>query len=101
MAGWRSPRIFAPLALLGALVGVVAVVELSTIDKAAPARSATTRRHSAHHRKHHARVYAIKPGDTLSLIAAKAGTTVDVLEQLNPGVDPQALHTGERLKLAR
>jgi LysM repeat protein len=101
MAGLSSPRVFAPLALIGALVGVITVVELSTTGRSAPARPTVTHGHHAHHRKHRARSYAIKPGDTLSQIAAKTGTTVDVLEQLNPDVDPQALHTGERLKLTR
>jgi LysM repeat protein len=45
------------------------------------------------------RVYAIKPGDNLSTIADKTGVTVERIQELNPDIDPQALVTGQRLKL--
>jgi LysM repeat protein len=43
--------------------------------------------------------YVIKPGDNLSIIADKTGVPVARIEELNPDVDPQALVTGQRLKL--
>ncbi len=46
------------------------------------------------------KVYVVKPGDCcLSQIAEKTGIDVDVLVQLNPGLDPQAIHSGDRVKL--
>lgn len=46
-----------------------------------------------------ARFYTIQPGDTFGAIAAKENTTVDQLLRLNPGVDPKALHAGQRIRV--
>lgn len=43
--------------------------------------------------------YVVQNGDTLTSIAAKTGVSVDRIEELNPGVDPQILVSGEKLKL--
>lgn len=43
--------------------------------------------------------YTVKTGDTLGGIAAKTGVSVDKLEELNPGLDPQALVSGQKIKL--
>lgn len=45
------------------------------------------------------RQYVVQPGDTLSSIAIETGVPVEELQALNPDVDPQALASGERLKL--
>jgi len=45
------------------------------------------------------RTYTVQSGDTLGGIAAKTGTTVAKLEQLNPGIDPTALRVGERIRV--
>jgi LysM repeat protein len=45
------------------------------------------------------RTYKVKSGDTLASIAEKTGIPVQTLLELNPEVDPQALSTGQRLKL--
>jgi LysM repeat protein len=46
------------------------------------------------------KIYVVKPGDCcLSQIAQKTGIDVDVLVQLNPNLDPQAIHSGDRVKL--
>ena len=44
--------------------------------------------------------YVIQSGDTLGAIAAKYNTTVDQLRKLNPGVDPNALHPGDRIRVS-
>jgi LysM repeat protein len=44
-------------------------------------------------------VYVVKNGDTLTAIARKVGVSVIRIQSLNPGVDPQILTSGEKLKL--
>ena len=46
-----------------------------------------------------ATAYAVRSGDTLASIAAKFGTTVDRLMELNPGIDPTALRVGEPIRV--
>ena len=46
-----------------------------------------------------AEYYAVQSGDTLGSIAQKYGTTVDALTTLNPGIDPTALHIGQRIRV--
>jgi LysM repeat protein len=46
-----------------------------------------------------AQYYEVQSGDTLGAIADKYGTTVDELLALNPGVDPAALHPGDRIRV--
>jgi LysM repeat protein len=46
-----------------------------------------------------ARYYTIQSGDTLAAVAAKQNTTVADLLRLNPGVDPTALHVGQRIRV--
>lgn len=43
--------------------------------------------------------YVVQPGDTLDGIAEQVGMQVERIEQLNPEIDPQALPSGETLKL--
>lgn len=43
--------------------------------------------------------YVVQNGDTLTSIARKTGVPVARIEALNPGVDPQILVSGEKLKL--
>lgn len=43
--------------------------------------------------------YTVKTGDTLAAIAEKVGVPVDRLLELNPDLDPQALVSGQKIKL--
>ena len=43
--------------------------------------------------------YVVQSGDTLGSIAGKYGTSVDQLSTLNPGIDPTALHIGQRIRV--
>jgi LysM repeat protein len=45
------------------------------------------------------KIYVVKPGDTLSLIAHKVGIPVDRLQTLNPNIDQFSLQSGDRVKL--
>jgi len=104
MAEGSPARVAAPLALAAAAVGVVVVVAASRPDSSgAPAATRTTAtqptRRSAQRPRH--RVYVVKAGDTLTVIAEKTGVSLETIQQLNPDVDPQALQTGQRLVLSR
>jgi LysM domain len=101
-----GPRSLARVAAIGALaVGLVALVIVFAISlgggeegngdntqgggagKAQPRQNKT------------ARIYVVKPGDTLSTIAAKTGVGVEELQLLNPDIDPQVMHSGQRVRL--
>jgi LysM repeat protein len=43
--------------------------------------------------------YTIKAGDTLGAISEQTGISVEMLQQLNPELDPQALIAGQKIKL--
>jgi len=43
--------------------------------------------------------YTVKAGDTLGSISEKTGVGVEQLQELNPQLDPQALGSGQKLKL--
>ena len=45
------------------------------------------------------RFYTVKTGDTLAAIAETVGVPVDTLLELNPDLDPQALVSGQRIRL--
>ena len=44
--------------------------------------------------------YVIQSGDTLGSIALKYNTTVEQLMSLNPGVNPNALRPGDRIRVS-
>jgi LysM repeat protein len=46
-----------------------------------------------------ARYYTIQPGDTLGSVAIRENKTVAELLRLNPGIDPHALHSGQRIRV--
>ena len=96
----RSPlRLLAPIAIAVVLVGVVVVVVSSSDggsgDKGS-ARSTATAPPKQVPRK---RTYRVKQGDTLTAISDKTRVSTAALIALNPGLDPQALQPGDRLKL--
>jgi len=46
-----------------------------------------------------ARFYTVRAGDNLALIASRTGISLEELRTLNPTLDPQALVTGQRVRL--
>jgi LysM repeat protein len=44
--------------------------------------------------------YTVASGDTLGSIAARYSTSVEELMRLNPGVDPTALHVGQKIRVS-
>ena len=49
--------------------------------------------------KSEGKFYTVEPGDSLTSIADKTGISINKLTQLNPDLDPQALISGQRVKL--
>ena len=45
------------------------------------------------------RTVVVRTGDTLEAIAVRTGTTVAVLTRLNPGLDPELLRVGQRVRV--
>jgi peptidoglycan DL-endopeptidase LytE len=109
MAARKPGRYLAPIALLAIVAAIFLVVHANqpasshaTTGSEIPRTLAHSPTHSRHsHAAHHRRVYTVQPGDTLSGIAAKTRVPVATLQALNPGVDPNALQTGQQLRLHR
>jgi LysM repeat protein len=92
----------APLALVGAVVAIAVVVAISrTEESVAPVPTSKPAVHRTVHHKPRPHTVVVRAGDTLSAIATRTGVAVEAIQQLNPDVDPQALQTGQRLKLTR
>ena len=103
----RTVRLLAPIAIIAVAVAVYLVVH-GTVNS----HHTVTQTHNGlnaakpHHKHKHkhsskAKYYVVKPGDTLSGIAARVGISLTTLEQLNSNISPNALQTGERLRLRR
>ena len=97
----RSPlRLLAPIAIAVVLVGVVVVVVSSSDggsgDKGTARTATAPAKKKAPARK---RTYRVKEGDTLTAISDQTGVSTARLIALNPGLDPQTLQLGDRLKL--
>jgi LysM repeat protein len=98
----KGARYLAPLALIAVIVATFLVVQSGIDTKRDTTTIATTTVLSVvRHRPSHQRFYVVRAGDTLSTIAVKTGISVSTLEALNPHTDPNALQTGQRLRLHR
>lgn len=94
-------RIFAAIALVGAVVVVIVAISSSLGDSDPSTNSRHDSSHPSHKRSHKstAATYVVKSGDTLVSIAHRTGVPVVEILALNPEVDPQILIAGETLKL--
>jgi LysM repeat protein len=101
--------LLAPLAIVAFAIAFLIVVSnsgtssnkngsgaTSSASSTTPTGTSTTRRTS---RFAHRRTYTVRTGDTLGSIAIKTGVSVTSLEDLNPGLDPEGLVAGQKLKL--
>ncbi len=99
---WAAPVAFLAAITIGALV-VRAGFEHGKHHHAGPptttVTSTTKKKHHHGHAHAHVQTYTVQSGDTLGGIAAKTGTTVARLMQLNPGVDPNALRVGQTIRV--
>jgi LysM repeat protein len=93
-----AARLAAIVALVAAFV-VCAVILLSTVGGGRSDQQGDRGSARATTGKPQRRVYVVKPGDTLSLIAQKVGVSVERLQRLNPDLDQFSLQSGDRVKL--
>jgi LysM repeat protein len=102
----RYTRWAAPIAFLAAVTILALVVRAGLEDgkhhHAKTSTTVTSKRKKSHghgHKAQRKQTYTVVAGDTLAGIAAKEGTTVARLEQLNPGINPTALHVGQSIRV--
>jgi LysM repeat protein len=91
----------APVALAAVVVAVVVVIESGAGSAPrAPARvHLSARLRASTHAPAPKRFYVVQAGDSLSSISVKTGVPIPTLESLNPSVSPNALQTGQRLRV--
>src|SRR5690349_5387780 len=111
----RSPaRLLAPLAIVAFAIAFLIVLSNSSTNNdnsgsgggsgsastttGTTTRTGSTTTHSTS-KFAHRRTYTVRAGDTLGAIAIKTGVSVTSLEDLNPGLDPEGLVAGQKLKL--
>jgi hypothetical protein len=91
-------RLLAPIAvaLLAAAVLIVLTTSLGAFDSGDGRRGGGQ---GASKQKTDEKFYVVEPGDSLTTISNKTGISVNKLTLLNPELDPQALISGQRVKL--
>jgi len=104
---WAAPTAF----LAGATIAILLVASALHGDRqagpAAPATAVsrttaaktTTRKPAKTTTVGKRSYYTVVAGDTFGTIAAKTGTTVAELEQLNPDVSSTTLHIGQKIRV--
>jgi LysM repeat protein len=102
-------RWLAPLALITCVVAVYAVVDNTLLkddsgsstdssQQATPTKTTSGKASKARKRR---RAYIVKSGDTLSAISIKTGVSLATIQRLNPKLDADTLHAGQRVRLSR
>jgi LysM repeat protein len=105
----RTPaRWLAPVALVTVAVAVYAVVDNTLLKDDTPSNGSTSTQQAAPKKKTTAakkartrRMYTVRSGDTLSAISVKTGVSLATIQRLNPKLDADTLHAGQRVRLAR
>ena len=99
MVARNRGRYLAPVAILIVIAATILIVQ----GQLGPTRHSQPRNQLGSflrkHPKKAATFYIVKSGDSLSVISVRTGVPVATLESLNPGINPNALQTGQRLKL--
>jgi LysM repeat protein len=104
-------RWLAPVALITCVVAVYAVVDNTLLkddsgstngndstQKAQPTKTTSTGKATKTRKR---RAYIVKSGDTLSAISIKTGVSLATIQRLNPKIDADTLHAGQRVRLSR
>jgi LysM repeat protein len=103
-------RWLAPVALITCMVAVYAVVDNTLLKDESPSKGtgssqqATTTKstsNKAAKTRKRRRAYTVKTGDTLSAISIKTGVSLETIQRLNPKLDADTLHAGQRVRLSQ
>jgi LysM repeat protein len=103
----RSPvRLLAPVALVLTLLAFAFVI-MSSRDSGNPAPASdtstapktNTQARTTPQDKPKPATYTVKTGDNLGSISEKTQVPIETLQELNPELDPQALVSGQKIKL--
>lgn len=100
----KSARFLAPIALAAVAVGIYLILHsgLHTHHVTTPHSSTLlTAPQSRHRAGRRPRYYRVRAGDTLSAISIHTRVSILRLTELNPGISPNSLQTGQRLRLRR
>ena len=103
----QSPaRVLAPLSLAVCSVAFLFVLFTSgsgddgnSAERSAERSTNTERTQTSRAQRRRRTSYTVKTGDTLAAIAEKVDLSVERLQELNPELDPQALVSGQKIKL--
>ena len=100
---WAAPIAFLAVITIGALVVRAGLHHGGShhTNASTTTVTSTTKKKKTHGQqsKQVVKTYTVVSGDTLATIATKTGTSVATLERLNPGIDPQALHIGQKIRV--
>ncbi|HEY0361811.1 MAG TPA: LysM domain-containing protein [Solirubrobacteraceae bacterium] len=97
------------MALITCAVAVYAVVDNTLLKNDSASSSSTgpqqtttktTSKKGTKARKRR-RAYVVKSGDTLSAISIKTGVSMTTIQRLNPKLEADTLHAGQRVRLSR
>lgn len=99
-----SARALATIALIAGFVAAIVMIGSigdgdDTTGSSTQGRGGQATRTSDGREKPPPATYVVQSGDTLTSIARDTGVSVTRIQVLNPGVDPQILISGEKLKL--
>lgn len=100
--GWKAEfkRYGAPVAFLAAVTIAVLLAREGLQEKSASSpRAVTTTASITTTPNARPRFYRVRSGETLSDVALRFDVTVDALLELNPGVQPNSLTIGQRIRV--
>ena len=108
MAARKPGRYLAPIALLAIVAAIYLLVQANQSAGGHAPTNPVIPRTLAHTPSRHgssasrrAVFYTVQAGDTLSGISSKIHVPIATLQSLNPGLNPNALQTGQRLKVRK
>ena len=98
------------MALITCAVAVYAVVDNTLLKDDSPSSSTASTQQATSTKskskkstkaRKRRRAYVVKSGDTLSAISIKTGVSLVTIQRLNPKLDADTLHAGQRVRLSR
>jgi LysM repeat protein len=105
----RSPaRLLAPISLVAFILALLIVIASSGTDEdsgdsggniSQQTEQVSTTGETTTEPTVSGNFYTVKTGDTLAGIAEEVGVPVARLQELNPALDPQALVSGQRIRI--